>query len=102
MGAPDTGGSALRDGLASSPDRRAEQAAGEVAAEFNRYSRTVVEIDDPTLRVLPVSGRFDAYDTESFAKFLESLDGVAVEHTALRIRVVGTARAVAERPPAIR
>jgi len=32
-------------------------------------------------------GVFDAYDTDSFARFLESLDGVAVQRTGTRIRV---------------
>jgi transmembrane sensor len=60
---------------------------GEVAEEFNRYNSTQIEIDDPELRSLPISGRFDAYDVDSFATFLETLDGVAVERTPNRIRV---------------
>jgi hypothetical protein len=39
-----------------------------VAAEFNRCSR-ISEIDDEELRSLPVSGVFDAIDTESFVAF---------------------------------
>ena len=42
------------------------RALGEVAAEFNRYGNIPVEIDDEDFRVLPVSGMFDAGDTESF------------------------------------
>jgi len=61
---------------------------GEVAAEFNRYSRTPVEIEDEELRTLPVSGMFDASDTESFVAFLERLPGVKVERTPKRIRVL--------------
>jgi transmembrane sensor len=61
---------------------------GEVAAEFNRYGSIPVEIDDAELRLLPVSGMFDASDTESFVAFLESLPGVRVERTPKRIRVV--------------
>ena len=61
---------------------------GEVAAEFNRYSRIPVEIEGEELRSLPVSGMFDASDAESFVAFLERLPGVKVERTPKRIRVV--------------
>jgi transmembrane sensor len=61
---------------------------GEVAAEFNRYARIPVDIEDAQLRALPVSGMFDAGDTESFVAFLETLPGAKVERTARRIRVV--------------
>jgi transmembrane sensor len=60
---------------------------GEVAAEFNRYGRTPVEIDDKALRALPVSGRFDADDTESFVEFLATVPGVKVESASTRIRI---------------
>ncbi len=61
---------------------------GEVAAEFNRYGRIPVEIEDATLRTLPVSGMFDAGDTDSFVAFLATLHGVTVERTPTRIRVM--------------
>jgi transmembrane sensor len=61
---------------------------GEVADEFNRYGRIVIEIDHPDLRALPISGVFDAYDTDSFAAFLQTLDGVVVQKTPTRIRVL--------------
>jgi len=61
---------------------------GEVAEEFNRYNAVVFEIDDPQLRQLTISGVFDAFDTASFAAFLENLDGVRVERQAQRVRVV--------------
>jgi transmembrane sensor len=60
---------------------------GEVAAEFNRYGSIPVEIDDEELRVLPVSGMFDAGDTESFVAFLQRLPGVKVERQSTLIRV---------------
>jgi transmembrane sensor len=66
-------------------------ALGEVAAEFNRYGRVTLEIDDQALRALPISGVFDAYDTESFAAFLETLNGVVVQKTPTRIRVLSLA-----------
>lgn len=50
-----------------------------VAEEFNRYNSVTFTIEDPALRALPISGAFDATDTESFAAFLGSLDGVRVD-----------------------
>ena len=64
------------------------QPLGEVADEFNRYAAVQFVIKDADLRALRVSGVFNAYDTNSFAAFLESLDGVRVERTAREIRVV--------------
>jgi transmembrane sensor len=60
---------------------------GEVAEEFNRYAHVPLEIEDATLRALPVSGVFDANDMDSFVAFLQTLDGVVVEKTPARIRV---------------
>jgi transmembrane sensor len=60
---------------------------GEVAAEFNRYGSIPVEVEDATLRAIPVSGMFDADDTESFVAFLRTLPDVRVEKTPARIRV---------------
>lgn len=60
---------------------------GEVAEEFNRYGRVPVEIEDPTLRALPVTGMLDVTDTESLVAFLEALPGVRVERTPTRILV---------------
>jgi transmembrane sensor len=67
---------------------------GEVAEEFNRYGRIPLEIDDAELRALPVSGVFNVHDTESFTRFLSRLDGVIVERTATRIRILRMKRAV--------
>jgi transmembrane sensor len=72
---------------------------GEVVEEFNRYAPVSIGIDDPALRALRVSGRFDVYDTDSFVAFLSSLDGVAVERTATRIRVISAGGTKGERPP---
>jgi len=60
---------------------------GEVADEFNRYVQVPLVIEDATLRAMPVSGVFDAYDTESFVAFLQTLEGVRVERTPSRINV---------------
>jgi transmembrane sensor len=74
---------------------------GEVAEEFNRYGRVTIEIRDPELRSLLISGAFDAYDTDSFAAFLGTLGGVQVEKTPTRILVRKLAPAGGEQlPPA--
>jgi transmembrane sensor len=72
---------------------------GEVAEEFNRYGQVHVEIDDPALRALRVSGRFDAYDLDSLAAFLGSLDRVAIERTPTGIRVLTAAPPKDKSPP---
>ena len=64
---------------------------GEVAAEFNRYGRVPVEIEDARLRALPVTGMLDLTNPESFVAFLETLPGVQVQRSATRIKVVKAA-----------
>jgi transmembrane sensor len=68
-----------------------DEPLGEVAAEFNRYGPITVEIDDASLRALPISGIVDAYDTDSFAAYLATLSGVIVQKTPTRIRVLARA-----------
>jgi transmembrane sensor len=65
-----------------------DEPLGQVAAEFNRYGPVTVEIDDEALRALPISGIVDAYDTDSFAAYLATLNGVIVQKTPTRIRVL--------------
>jgi transmembrane sensor len=61
---------------------------GEVAAEFNRYIPVPIEIDDPSLHSLRVSGVFDDQDSASFLAFVRTLKtGVVIERSASRIRV---------------
>ncbi len=72
---------------------------GEVAEEFNRYGRIPIEIQDQEMRSLPISGVFDAYDADSFATFLGTLDGVQVEKTPTRILVRKFAPATREPLP---
>jgi transmembrane sensor len=59
-----------------------------VAAEFNRYAPTPIEIVTPALRNLQVSGVFATDDPDSFVAFLRTLEGVRVEVTPTRIRVL--------------
>jgi transmembrane sensor len=63
---------------------------GAVADEFNRYNAIPFMIDDPVLRRLSISGTFNAADTDSFAAFLESLDGVRVERLPTRFNVLNS------------
>jgi transmembrane sensor len=79
-----------------------DQPLGEIAEEFNRYGRVTVEIEDPSIQALRVSGRFDAYDAETFAAFLASLDGIAVQRSATRIRVTRVAATERDAPAASR
>ena len=58
-----------------------------VAAEFNRYMSTPIEIETPALRTLRISGVFATEDPDAFIAFLRSLKGVRVTVTATRIRV---------------
>lgn len=51
---------------------------GEVAEEFNRYNRTVIEIRSEELRAQEVTGVFQANDPGSFLAFLARIPGVAV------------------------
>ena len=73
-----------------------EEPLGAVAAEFNRYSRIQLVIDDASLRALPISGVFDAYDIDSFAHFLATLNAVVVQRTPTQIRVLTAAAAEKE------
>lgn len=61
-----------------------------VADEFNRYNDLAFSVDDPALRSLTISGAFNAADTDSFAAFLESLDGVRVERLPTGFKVVSS------------
>lgn len=72
---------------------------GAVADEFNRYNDIPFTIDDPALRHLPISGTFNTADTESFASFLDSLDGVKVLRLPNRFEV---SNSVGKRPALIR
>lgn len=46
---------------------------GRVIEEFNRYNHPPLEIDDPSLEQLPISGIFRAHDRESFVLFLSEM-----------------------------
>jgi transmembrane sensor len=51
----------------------------DIAAEFNRYSRTQLVINDDSIRHLRVGGRFSAFEPESFAATASKVFGLRVE-----------------------
>jgi transmembrane sensor len=61
---------------------------GEVAEEFTRYSAVPIVIQNSRLRNLPISGVFNAYDTDSFVAFIARLGGVEIRRSADRILVL--------------
>lgn len=69
-----------------------------VATEFNRYAALPIEIETPAVRTLLISGVFTAGDTDTFIAFLRTLDGVTVETTPTRIRVLQLSTATPEGP----
>ena len=50
----------------------------QVVADFNRYNRVQLRIDDASLGARTVSGTFDASDPDSFLAFIESVARVSV------------------------
>jgi transmembrane sensor len=69
-----------------------ERPLGEVAEEFNRYGAVPIIVQSERLRELPISGIFNAYDTDSFVAFIGRLDGVEIDRTAQRILVRANAQ----------
>lgn len=63
---------------------------GEVAKEFNRYNRQVIEIRSDELRTQEVTGVFQADDPGSFLIFLSRIPGVTVQQSADHSRFVVT------------
>lgn len=64
----------------------------EVAAEFNRYNRQIIDIQGDALRDQQVTGVFQANDAGSFLEFLARIPGVTVVTAADRSRYVVTQR----------
>ena len=58
-----------------------------VAAEFNRYNRLQVRIDDASIARIPISGVLRAYDVHAFADFLNGLPNVHATIDAHEVRV---------------
>lgn len=52
---------------------------GEVAAEFNRYNHTQIEIDDASTRAIRIGGTFEANNVDAFLRLLSAAYGLHVE-----------------------
>ncbi|HEY4124368.1 MAG TPA: FecR domain-containing protein, partial [Rhizomicrobium sp.] len=59
------------------------------AAEFNRYNRMQIAVDDPRVAQMPVSGVFHMYGVKSFALFLNALPGVQTQTQGNVLHVTG-------------
>jgi len=73
----------------------------QVVADFNRYAQKPIEIEDDSLKRIPISGVFGAYDVDSFVAFLRGIDGVQVVEGPSHIRLYGRSRGPHE-PVAVR
>ncbi|MBL8265102.1 FecR family protein [Steroidobacter sp.] len=51
-----------------------------IAAEFNRYNRKQLSIEDPDLARIRINAVFNATDPGSFVDFLQRTEGVSVRH----------------------
>lgn len=65
-----------------------ETPLGEVAEEFNRYSRRPLTISDPELQKIKISGVYSSTDPASLINFLRSQALVQVIETENQVRVV--------------
>jgi transmembrane sensor len=63
---------------------------GEVAEEFNRYNRTIIEIRSEELGSQEVTGVFQANDPGSFLAFLARIPGVSIVVSTDNSRIVVT------------
>lgn len=61
------------------------------AAEFNRYNRMQIAVDNPRVAQMPISGVFHMYGVKSFALFLDALPGVHTETERNVLHVTGDA-----------
>lgn len=66
---------AWRDGMLSFD----QSTLAEAAAEFNRYNRRPIVIDDPEVAAIRIGGTFQASNVEAFARLLRDAYGLRVE-----------------------
>jgi transmembrane sensor len=67
------------------------ESLAQVAAEFNRHNRVQIEVTDPHIATIPVSGVFHSYDVASFASFLNNVPGVRARMMNGDLQVSATA-----------
>jgi transmembrane sensor len=58
-----------------------------VIAQFNRYNHVQIHVTDAALAARPISGVFDATDTESFIAFFQSVAAVRVDRADGHINI---------------
>jgi transmembrane sensor len=66
----------------------------DIAAEFNRYNRLAIKVENETLAAQRASGTFNANEPQAFLQFLQQHLAVEIEHTENSIIV----RALADTP----
>lgn len=64
-----------------------EWTVASIAAAFNRYNDVQIEVTDPAVAKLRLTGTFDVRDVQTFTAFLGSLPNVNVERVGSRILV---------------
>ena len=60
----------------------------DAVAELNRYGGPRIEVDDPGLAALPVSGVFATNDTEEFAQAVAALHGLKITRNGRTLHIV--------------
>jgi len=58
----------------------------EVAAEFNRYNRTQLEVD-PSVANIPIGGTFQASNVDAFARLLQDAYRLKVERNGEQVKI---------------
>jgi transmembrane sensor len=69
----------------------------DAAAEFNRYNRKKLVIDDPALAGVRIGGSFDTGNVQGFAALMQNVLGVALRDTGEEIRMSADAPATSAR-----
>lgn len=76
-------GLAWRDGMLTFD----QVTLGEAAAEFNRYNRKRIELNDPETANIRIGGTFQASNVDAFARLLRDAYGLKVESDREEIRI---------------
>jgi transmembrane sensor len=78
-----TGALVWRQGLLSFD----QSTLGAAAAEFNRYNRKQLVVDDPTAAAMRIGGSFEAENVEAFARLLQEAYGLKVEDDGDTVKI---------------
>lgn len=66
------------------------ESVASVVAEFNRYNRVQIVVNDPIVAALPITGVFRTFDVSSFAQFLSGLPNVRIIESDRYVTVSGS------------